>query len=101
MMKSKLPDSFKNYFWDVNFDSLSLKQNKSFILKRLLDRGDTLAINWLAKNYNKKEIGELLLSTRDISAKTANFWADFLQLNRKKVPCLQKPYTRIPFGLSS
>ena len=100
-MKNSLPDSFKSYFWDVNFDSLNLKQNKSFILKRLLDRGDTQALTWLKGNYNIEEIGELLLSTRDISAKTANFWADFLQLDRSKVLCLQKPYTRIPFGLSS
>lgn len=114
-MKSNLPDSFKGYFWDVDFNSLSFSANelklstnkqgfsvnKSFILKRLLDRGNTEAINWVKENYNRKEIGELLLTTRDISQKTANFWADFLELDRQKVPCLQKPYTRIPFGLSS
>lgn len=106
-MKNNLPGSFKSYFWDVDFDSLRLEKKqsfstkKSFILKRLLDRGDTEAINWVKENYNRKEIEELLLTTRDISQKTANFWADFLKLDRQKVPCLQKPYTRIPFGLSS
>ena len=35
-MKNDLPGSFKNYFWDVNFNSLSLKEDKSFILKRIL-----------------------------------------------------------------
>lgn len=100
-MKNNLPDSFKNYFWDVNFNSLSTKEDKSFILKRLLDRGNTEAINWVKKNYNEKEIKDLLQTSRDISAKTANFWADFLKLDRSKVLCLQKSYTRIPFGLSS
>lgn len=100
-MKTDLPDSFKSYFWDVNFDSLNLKENKSFILKRLLDRGDTQALTWVLQNYDREDIGELLLSSRDISQKTANFWADFLKLDRQKVPCLKKPYSRIPFGLSS
>lgn len=100
-MKNSLPDSFKNYFWDVNFNSLSLKEDKTFILKRLLDRGNTEAINWMKKNYSDREIKDLLQTNRDISQKTANFWADFLKLDRSKVLCLQKHYTRIPFGLSS
>lgn len=101
VMEAQLPDSFKKYFWDVDFNSLNLKENKSFILKRLLDRGDTQAIHWLRGNITEKEIEESLLQTRDLSTKTANFWADFLKLDRSKVLCLQKPYTRIPFGLSS
>lgn len=100
-MKSNLPDSFEQFFWDVKFDSINLTDNKSFILKRLLDRGDTEVLKWIKENYSRKDIEEMLLTTRDISAKTANFWTDFLKLDRTKVLCLQKPYTRIPFGLSS
>lgn len=96
-----MPKFLKTYFWDVDFDVLNLEKSKTFILKRVLDRGDTQAINWLKENYTKDEIKELLFFTRDISAKTANFWADYLKLDHKKVPCLQKPYSRIPFGLSS
>lgn len=100
-MKTTLPASFKSYFWDVDFNSLNKEENKNFILKRVLDRGDTQALTWVTQNYNRKEIAELLFTVRDISTKTANFWADFLKLDRSKVLCLQKPYTRIPFGLSS
>lgn len=101
MRKTKLPTSFKKYFWDVDFNSLNFIEAKSFILKRLLDRGDMEALTWLRKYYTKEEIKELLLNTRDLSQKTANFWADILKLDHRKVPCLQKPYSRIPFGLSS
>lgn len=100
-MKSDLPATFKSYFWDVDFNSLNQEENKNFILKRVLDRGDTQALTWVTQNYNRKEIAKLLFTVRDISTKTANFWADFLKLDRAKVLCLQKPYTRIPFGLSS
>lgn len=101
MRISKLPKSFKKYFWDVDFDSLNSKKSQMFILKRVLDRGDDKAIRWLLKHYTKEDIRELILTTRDLSAKTANFWANYLNIDPKKVPCLQKPYSRIPFGLSS
>ena|SRR3989344_7202867 len=97
----KLPVFLKKYFWDVDFKELNLEKSKTFILKRVLDRGDTKALSWLKKNYTKDEIKKLVLFTRDISQKTANFWADYLKIDRRKVPCLQKPYSRIQFGLSS
>lgn len=100
-MVKKLPAFLKQYFWDVDFAGLNFEKSRTFVLKRVLDRGDTKALNWLMKNFTKSEIKSLLLFTRDISQKTANFWADYLKIDRKKVPCLQKPYSRIPFGLSS
>ncbi len=101
MKIQKLPNFLKKYFWDVDFDSMTLEKSRTFILKRVLDRGDTKALKWLERNFTKEEIKQLLLMTRDISRKTANFWADILKIDHKKVPCLQKPYSRIPFGLSS
>lgn len=98
---SKLPKFLKQYFWDVDFNSLDFEKSKPFILKRVLDRGDTKALSWLMKHYTKDEIRQLLQFSRDISQKTANFWVDYLEIDPKKIPCLQKPYSRIQFGLSS
>jgi|SRR3989344_1032790 len=98
---AKIPKSFKQYFWDVDFAKLEFWHAKTFILKRLLDRGDDQAILWVREHYTKEDIKNLLLTTRDLSAKTANFWADLLGIDKRKVACLQKPYSRIPFGLSS
>lgn len=97
----KLPAFLKQYFWDVDFKQLDFWTDKTFILKRVLDRGNDKAIKWLLKHYTKADIKELVLTTRDLSAKTANFWADLLNIDKRKVPCLQKPYSRIQFGLSS
>ncbi len=101
MGKSKLPNSFKKYFWDVDFEKINFEESKTFVLKRILDRGDDKAIIWLSKHYTKADIKKLLLTTRDLSPKTANFWADYLNIDPQNVPCLQKPYSRIQFGLSS
>ena len=97
----KLPAFLKQYFWDVDFNSLDIETSKTFILKRVLDRGNDQALVWLMENYTKVDIKDLLLTTHDLSTKTANFWADYFKLDHKKVPCLQKPYSRIQFGLSS
>ncbi|MFH1536293.1 MAG: hypothetical protein ABIC96_04495 [Patescibacteria group bacterium] len=100
MRKTKLPIFFKPYFWDVDFSSLDLTQSH-FIIKRTLDRGNTKALKWLLNYYSKEEIINVILTSRDLSQKTANFWTDVFKLDPKKVICLQKPYSPIPFGLSS
>lgn len=97
----KLPKFLAGYFWDVDFNDIDPENSRMFILKRVLDRGNDKAIGWLFKYYTRDDIKQLLLTTRDLSTKTANFWADFLEIDHQKVPCLQKPYARIQFGLSS
>ena len=101
MKVKKLPLFLKKYFWDVNFNLLDFKKSKTFILKRVLDRGDDKTLAWMRQNYTNQEIKKLLLNTHDLSPKTANFWALLLGVDKRKVPCLQKPYSRIQFGLSS
>ena len=96
-----IPKKFSSYFWDVDFETLSLENAPTLILKRFLDRGDTNAILWIKKHYTSREIIKLLSFTRDLSQKTANFWADLLSVDHKKVRCLQKPYSPIHFGLYS
>lgn len=99
--QTRLPEFLRPYFWDVRFEDLDFKKSKTFILKRVLDRGNTKTLGWIRQNYTNQEIKKLLLTTRDISPKTANFWALLLGIDKRKVVCLQKPYSRIQFGLSS
>lgn len=101
MKNKRLPSNFNSYFWDTNFELLDLSKDAKYIIKRVLDRGNTNDIYWLVKNYDKNVIAETVLQTRDMAKKTANFWADYLNLDKANVICLQKPYYPIPFGLSS
>ena len=101
MKSKKLPSFFKPYFWDVDFSSLDLSKNTDFIIKRTLDRGNTKSLKWVIDYYSKEQIKKTILTSRDLSQKTANFWADIYDLDRAKILCLQKPYSPIPFGLSS
>ncbi len=101
MKNDTLPIELKKYFWDVDFDSLSLKEDSFFIIKRVLDRGTTPVLKWLRLKFQDLEIATVVKQTRDISLQTANFWSDVFKLDKSQVVCLQKPYSRIPFGLSS
>lgn len=101
MKNDTLPEFLKPLFWDVEFADLSLKEDSFFIIKRVLDRGTTPIIKWLRSQFQDSKIAEVVKQTRDLSSQTANFWSDVLQLDKSQVVCLQKPYSPIPFGLSS
>lgn len=89
MSIKKLPEFLRQYFWDVDFDKLDLNKFRIFILEIILDRGDTRAIRWVRKNFTDKEIKSILLTSTNLSPKTANFWALFLGVNIKRVISLQ------------
>ena len=99
--KTILPEFLRPYFWDVDFENLDIEQRRYFILERVLDKGNTQAIKWALTTFSKDEIREILLTSRDLSRKTANFWSEMLDVDKDKVPCIQKPYSRIPFGPSN
>ncbi len=95
MITNKLPASFKKYFWDVDFGKIDQKQSGAYIIHRLLDRGNDRAIKWMFKTYDKNLIKEVVTKRRGFSAKTANFWADLLDIDKRKVVCLQTPYLQM------
>ena len=97
----KLPQSFKKYFWDVDFEEVDAEKNAFLVIKRVLDRGNTPDIKWLLERYGSQEIKKVVMTTRDLSRPTGNFWSIVLGLPPDKVLCLQKPYSPIHFGLSS
>jgi len=70
---NKLPKEFKRYFWDVDFNKLSLKKHLRFILERVMNFGDLRALRWLLR-FPKKQIMAVVNDSREIDAKTRNFW---------------------------
>lgn len=99
--KTHLPQFLKPYFWDVKFEELDEKTQAFFVIKRVLDRGNTSDIQWLIKTYGRAEIKKVVMKARDLARPTGNFWADILDIDKNKVPCLRKPYFPIHFGLFS
>lgn len=74
MKKNKLPDSFRAYFWDCDFDKLSWSKYSSFIIARIVSFGNVAAISWLMKMTNLATVRKVVSSSREIDPKTKNFW---------------------------
>lgn len=61
-------------FWDTKFENIDLKKNKIYIIKRILEFGDTGSAKWMFKTYPKNEIIDVLKTSREISDKSVNYW---------------------------
>lgn len=89
-----LPDRFKKFFWDVSFADLDKVADYYFILERLLEYGDDEAVRWLLRNYSKKDLMEVITSSRRLSPKTGHFWKCYYQLPEDEIRCLHPPSHR-------
>jgi len=90
----KIPEFLKKYFWDVEFNKIDLKKNRTYILRRILEFGDEKAVDWMWKNFKKTEIRYVLSHFRGCSQKSANYWALLLNMDRKEVLCLKRPSSK-------
>ena len=97
-----LPEFLRKYFWDVDFDKLIMRRHRSYVLRRILDHGDQEAVAWMRRNFDGSEIRQCVTSARDLSRKSANYWALVLDVPRERLRCLnrrslQEPKTIWPY----
>ena len=69
-----IPQNFKKYFWDTDFNSLNIEKHKKYIIERILEWGEDEAVKWLNNVFKKDEIINTLKTSRTISRKSLNFW---------------------------
>lgn len=79
----------------MDFNEVDKEKNAAYIIHRLLDKGNDRAIEWMYKTYDKDLIKEVVTKRRGFSPKIVNFWADLLDIDKRKVVCLQKPYLKM------
>ena len=76
----RLPKEFKKYFWDVDFKTLSPKKYPQFILGRLLKFGDSRAVKWTLKTFNKAALKQFILNSKDLDKRSSDLWRLFFDL---------------------
>ena len=76
--KSRLPGDLKKYFWDVDFEELSFEKYPRFIAERILNYGDLNEVRWLLSFTDKQFIKSLVENSRNLNAKTRNYWKTML-----------------------
>lgn len=86
----KLPGFLEKYFWDVEFEKIDLEKRRIYVLRRILEHGDGEAIRWMWENFTDSEIKHILYNYRDLSFKSANFWAVIVGVKKEDVKCLKR-----------
>lgn len=69
-----LPQRLKPIFWDVDFGKLDTKKDKDYIITRIAEKGRWKDVQWMKDQFDLEEIQELVLSSKNTSAKTKSFW---------------------------
>jgi hypothetical protein len=74
MTETLLPESLKKYFWDCDFDHLSMNNYAFFICERILNYGDMLSLQWLLSQIDKTFLIEVIDNSKNLNEKTRNYW---------------------------
>lgn len=75
-------------FWDLEVEKLDLKKHSYQIIDRILEYGNTPQVHWMFKNYPKEQIIEVIKNSRQLSPKSANFWANYYEIPKEEVRCI-------------
>lgn len=86
----KLPFYLKKYFWEVDFKELDADKNREYIIRRVLEYGDTEAVQWMLQTFDSRTIKNVLLREKGLSPLSANYWSLILSVPKNKILCLQK-----------
>ena len=71
---TKLPDQYRKYFWDCEFEEITLEKYKIFITERLLNYGNENTTKWLLRRVDKSELKSVVNKSRNLDKKTKNYW---------------------------
>ena len=87
-----LPGFLKPCFWDIKFEDLHYKEHPRFVIERILEYGGREAIKWMMTAYPRSQIIDTLSWSRNLSPKSADFWALFYRVDRERIRCLKKSF---------
>lgn len=91
----KLPLFLRKYFWDTDFNALDPARNSSYVIVRLLEHGDVQAIRWLSQHMSKRKMKEVIVRSRELSRRSANFWSLILHVDKEQMRCMKKSYQKM------
>lgn len=97
---TRLPETLRRYFWDVDPGALSVDGHRDWIIGRLLRSGGSDAVRWLRREVGDREL-ELWLRARDgggLSSRRLRFWGLVLELPEELVERWVEASRRGPWG---
>lgn len=88
----KLSDSDTRYlFWDVDLEKLDYDKHSEYVIARVLEKGNLKTVKQLFKYYSKQRITDVIISTKQISPRTAIYWQNIFNIT-EPIACLETNY---------
>jgi hypothetical protein len=83
----RLPEMIRPFFWDYDFSRISWKEDREFIVSRILSHGTWEAIQWLREMAGDEFLRDYLVTHhgRDLSPSQLRFWELILDLPHQAV----------------
>ncbi len=66
----------ESLLWDVDPASIDLERHRSFLIRRIVERGDLSDVGAAWSHYGEAAFRETLLDAPDLGAKTVAFFAN-------------------------
>jgi len=73
----------------VDVDSFDPRAYPEYTIERILELGDSEAVDWLEERFSEEQIKEVIRTNRRLSKKSANFWALVYQIPSDEVTALR------------
>jgi hypothetical protein len=70
----KKTEDLRPFFWDIEIEKIDIQKSRDFIIERILELGDSIAVRWLFSTYPPADIKRALTQSRTLSKKSQNFW---------------------------
>jgi len=83
----KLPEMLRSLFWDTDFDQVSWRDHRDYVVRRVLSAGTWDAIGWLRGQISDGELRQWIVrhEGRSLSSRQLRFWEVVLDLPSAKV----------------
>lgn len=78
----RIPNSFKDAFWDRDFEHLDLDQETDFIIARLITHDGLIGLKYVEDTFSKEDILHAVKTRRDLNPIVANFLQNRYGLQR-------------------
>lgn len=85
----------KTLFWEVDNKALDLVKHKNYIISRVLEEGSMQDVKQVLNLYDKKDIVQVVVTSRTISPKTGYFWKNYFNIN-DQIECIKKHSQVLP-----
>ncbi len=90
-----MPRETSRLFWDVDLSALDLEKHGAFVIERVLNLGDEVAVKWVWQKYGATAVYDTVINSRRLTLKTARCWQNYFGLEEGQMRCFSTFWTNL------